>query len=121
MDTVLIVDDDRQTRKFWRLALQKEGFKVLEACNGNECLWLYQEKSPDVVLIDLIMPEKDGVTTIDEIKKQNKGSKVIAISGGGVFFPETYLDEAEIVGADATLSKPISRDDLISAVRNVLN
>jgi two-component system, chemotaxis family, chemotaxis protein CheY len=120
MNTVLIVDDDPYVRKFLHAVIANENMCVLEAADGNECVDLYRECSPSVVLIDIIMPEKDGISAIKEIRAQHGQAKIIAMSGGLVFIPEAYLDEAAEVGADFILTKPILRNELISALKNML-
>jgi DNA-binding response OmpR family regulator len=121
MNTVLIVDDDKSVLKIISVLLKKEGFNIIEATNGKDGVDLYNTKSPDIVVIDIIMPEKDGLCAIRDIKAINKQAKVIAISGGLVMTPEVYLNEAEEIGADWILPKPIERQELINAIRNLLN
>ena len=72
-----------------------------------------------LVLMDIMMPELDGISTLREIKKMKQAIKVIAISGGSVFTPEVYLDEAVCQGADYCLSKPIDREELIKAIEEL--
>jgi CheY-like chemotaxis protein len=121
VSTVLIVDDDENIRKLISRLLQKEGLSVIEATNGNEGVKYYKTKAPEIVVIDIIMPEKDGLAAIREIKALNNRAKVVAISGGLVMTPQAYLDEAEEISADYVLPKPIERLELVGAVRNLLN
>ena len=72
-----------------------------------------------LVLMDIMMPELDGISTLREIKKMNHAVKVIAISGGSVFTPEVYLDEAVCQGANYFLAKPINREELIKAIEEL--
>lgn len=116
MRSVLIADDDPQFRKLVRKILEKENFKVFEASNGEDCLKIYQKESPPVVLIDIVMPLLDGVSVISEIKKQDSHTKIIAVSGGAVFVPKAYLDEAKLAGAHRTISKPIDIKELLAAI-----
>lgn len=120
MSTVLIVDDDDVIRKFMRRIVEKEGFDVIEAANGAECLERFRSASPAIVVMDIIMPEKDGLSTIQELKKLDPQAKVVAISGGLVMTPEIYLDEAGAIGADILLAKPIDREQFIAAIRQLL-
>lgn len=121
LDTILIVDDDPYIRKLLRNLLEKEQFNVLEACNGKECVDLYLSQSPSAVILDIVMPEKDGISAIREIRKQHNQAKIIAVSGGLVFKPEAYLNEAKDAGADRILSKPFDHHRLISTVHNLLD
>lgn len=118
--TLLIVDDDPQIRKYLYLLFKKEKIAVMEAADGNECIALCEKCRPSVLLIDIVMPEKDGVTTIQEVKSRYGKTKIIAISGGYVFNAETYLDEAKNVGADAVFTKPLNRSALVSTVRRYM-
>ena len=121
MSTVLVVDDDPMVRKLIRRTLEKEGFTILEAADGKQCMEIYRKTLPEVVLVDIIMPEKDGLTAIREIKSINAQASVIAISGGLVLIPQAYLDAATETGADYSLSKPIDRKELVFTVNRCLN
>lgn len=121
MSTILVVDDDNQLSKFIQKVLVQEGYDVLGTTDGKACLELYETAHPEIVLIDIIMPEKDGLTTIQEIRKFEAQPKIIAMSGGLVLTPENYLEEAKRVGADYAISKPIDRTQLIDAINQVLD
>lgn len=121
MHTVLIIDDDPGIRKVLHRVLEKQGIDVIEAENGDDGVARFREKCPDAVVIDVIMPEKDGLTAIREIKKLNPEAKVIAMSGGLVLTPDTYLEEARETGADFILTKPIDREQLLSTIRRLLD
>jgi DNA-binding response OmpR family regulator len=120
MSTVLVVDDDQKIRKLLRLLLTKQGFDVIEAENGEAGVILFREKSPEAVVIDIIMPEKDGLTAIREIKALNREARIIAMSGGLVLTPAAYLEEARRNGADHILPKPIDREQVFTAIRDLL-
>jgi CheY-like chemotaxis protein len=120
MRTILIVDDDDKIRKVLRRMLEKEGINVIEAGNGDAGVTLFREKAPDAVVIDIIMPEKDGLTAIRDIMALNHDARVIAMSGGLVLTPDVYLEEARRAGADDILSKPIDRDQFLTAIRTLL-
>jgi CheY-like chemotaxis protein len=119
MSPILIVDDEPKIRKFLRIMLEKAGYQIVEASNGKECINLCKSAPPAIVLMDIMMPELDGISTLREIKKMKQAIKVIAISGGSVFTPEVYLDEAVCQGADYCLSKPIDREELIKAIEEL--
>jgi DNA-binding NtrC family response regulator len=120
MPDILIVDDDTQIRKLLRITLEKEGYHIDEASNGNQALKRFHENPPDLVIMDLIMPEKEGIETISEIQKQYPETKIIAISGGGRLNPKNYLDLAEKMGAHKTLAKPFTKNQVIEAVKSSL-
>lgn len=120
MPSILIVDDDALIRVFLRRVFENVGFKVVEACNGNECIDLYEMPWPSVVMMDIVMPEKDGITALKQIKKINRDQKIIAISGGSVFTPETYLKEAKAAGADCIMAKPFCKSSLLFEINTLL-
>lgn len=83
MATILIIDDAEDMRESLHALLEEMHYSVETAPNGNEALEIYKKNPVDLVITDLIMPEKDGVETIIELQKINPEVKVIAISGGG--------------------------------------
>jgi CheY-like chemotaxis protein len=117
---ILVIDDDAAVRKFINLTLQRKKHIVVEAENGKSGLLLLQEHRDIAVMItDLIMPEKEGIETIIEVKKLYPAIKIIAISGGGKVSPENYLVIADALGANTTLKKPFSGQELIHAIDNL--
>jgi len=95
MSRILIIDDDAQILKMLRQILEREKYHVTEASNGKEGLRLYRENPADLVITDIIMPEKEGIEIIIELKRDYPDVKIIAISGGGRINPEDYLDIAK--------------------------
>ena len=120
MPRILIVDDDEQIRSLLRMTLEEEGFEIEEAADGIAALRVHKRRPVDLAIVDIIMPEKDGLATILELRKATPAIKVIAISGGGLKVPLDFLPEARALGADRTFSKPIERTDLLKAVRELL-
>jgi DNA-binding response OmpR family regulator len=120
MERILIIDDESQIRSMIRLILEREGYAVMEASDGIEGLRLFREKPADLVITDLIMPNKDGIGMIIEIKKEFPNVKIVAMSGGGLNRPEGYLLGAQKLGASCTLAKPINRQELLRAVKDTL-
>ncbi len=118
---ILVVDDEEQMRSTLRQMLESSGYEVVEAPDGKVALWLYKENPTDIIIMDLIMPEKEGIETIGELKQLSPEVKIIAISGGGQGDPTQYLDIAEKVGADRTLAKPFEKEALLNAVKDLLN
>ena len=121
MARILVVDDEAQIRILLRQVLIKDGYEVDEASNGNIALKKFRENPFDLVIMDLIMPDKEGLETILDLKKEFENVKIIAISGGGRIGPEDYLKYAKGFGALHTLTKPIENAELLKAIRNVLN
>jgi DNA-binding NtrC family response regulator len=118
--TILIVDDDAQIRKLITAILKREGYDVITAANGRLALQALASQVADLVITDLIMPEKEGIETIMEIKQKHPGIPVIAISGGGKLNPKTYLGIAMQIGAVSTMTKPIDTASLKAMVRGLL-
>lgn len=121
MTKILIIDDEKPIRLMLRTLFEKEGFEVDEASNGAEAIKSFKEVGADVLILDMLMPEKDGIETIQEIKKDFPDTKIIAISGGGVVNPDVYLSLAQKLGAAHTFQKPIEKNMLLSAVRSVIS
>lgn len=120
MARILIIDDDLQIREMLRQMLEFEGYEVIEASNGKDALKLQQGTPADLVITDLIMPEKEGIETIRDLRKMFPEIKIIAMSGGGVVGPESYLKIAKSLGAQKTFVKPIERKVLLDGIREVL-
>jgi DNA-binding response OmpR family regulator len=121
MARILIIDDDDQIRKMLRLTLNAAGFDVVEAQDGNIAMKIFhQDPMVDLVITDLIMPEKEGIETIIELRRDFPNIPIIAISGGGRIDPNDYLLLAKKLGAQITLEKPFSRKDIINAVNELI-
>jgi DNA-binding NtrC family response regulator len=120
MARILLIDDESQIRSMLRLMLERVGYEVIEAEDGMEGIRQYRDNPADLIITDLIMPNKDGIGMIIELKKEFPQVKIIAMSGGGVNRPEGYLDGAQKLGATRTLTKPIDRDEMINAVKETL-
>ena len=120
MARILIVDDDVDVLDMLGQTLEREGYEVVSAANGKEGVRLYREDPVDLVITDIIMPEKEGIETIMELKRAFPDVKIIAISGGGRVDPEGYLSMAKQLGARYTFSKPVEREDLLKAVRELI-
>jgi len=120
MERILIIDDEQQIRSMLRLMLEREGYEVVEASDGIEGIKAYRQKPADLIITDLIMPNKDGIGMIIDLHKEYPDVKIIAMSGGGLNKPEGYLKGAKKLGAACTLTKPIDREKMLRAVKNTL-
>lgn len=118
MARVLIVDDELTVRYALRSALENAGHAVTEACDGAQALSVLSIKPIDVVVIDIIMPKKEGMETIVEIRQDYPSAKVIAISGGGRNRNFDFLEMAQVFGVHGVLKKPFTDDQLLEAVSN---
>ncbi len=120
MSSILVVDDDAQVLDVMSEMLRLEGHSVTVAENGRRAVEKIQHDSFDLVITDLIMPEKEGLETIADIRKYCGDMPIIAISGGGRVGPADYLETARFIGANMTLAKPFGRQELIKAVSKLL-
>ena len=120
MVKVLVVDDEELVRLTLRQMLESEGHDVLEARNGREAVAIQNKTPADIVLTDIIMPEQEGIETIIQLRRQAPNLRIIAISGGGRMKNLDFLRVAANVGADATLTKPFTTDELVEVIRGCM-
>ncbi len=116
MAFVLVVDDDGALRGAVCRILRGAGHTADEAVDGGHALKLIELRLPDIIVTDMLMPDRDGVELIRSVKQRWPDVRVLAISGRGAFADFDILKLATMVGADATLPKPLSGDDLLQAV-----
>ncbi|MCZ6888713.1 MAG: response regulator [Gammaproteobacteria bacterium] len=121
MSHFLVIDDDLQILEVLSEMLKLEGHTVTTASDGKQAAKCLTCETFDLVITDLIMPEKEGLETIADLRQEHAGIPIIAISGGGRIGPMNYLETATGIGADATLAKPFARDELISVVNHLLS
>ena len=117
---ILIIDDEVPIREMLRQMLEREGYEVIDAPDGKVAMNLHREEPADLIITDLIMPEKEGMETIMEFRREFPEVKIIAMSGGGRIGPEVYLQMAKRIGAMRTFTKPIERKALLEAIRELL-
>lgn len=119
MPRILLIEDDEQLRMMLRQALELSGHDVTEAANGNEGLVAFRQARTDLVVTDIMMPQKDGIETIRELRRDFPETRIIAITGfRGVY---NRLPAAEYLGAKRTLVKPFSVQDFLHTVQDVLS
>jgi len=121
MASILVVDDAPAIRQFLRSALEGAGYKVSEAANGKEATAQIRQVTFDLAIIDLVMPEQDGLETLRALKRELPAFRTIAISGAFAG-PElhAHLRMAELLGARASLPKPLSIQLVLETVSKVL-
>lgn len=117
---VLLVDDEPAVLEILRQTLLAEGYEVSVAANGREAVERMKEQLFDLVLTDLIMPEKDGIQTILELRGIDPFVPVIAMSGGTAAGDGDFLPLARQLGAKAVLSKPFEYRTFMESVRGAL-
>jgi len=116
MAHILLIDDDLQVRSMLKTILEGEGHNVGVAANGIEGVSQYSENRAEVVITDMIMPEKEGIETIKELMELNPEVKIIAMSGGGRVMPGDNMHLARQMGVRYAFKKPFDFDELLRAV-----
>ena len=117
---ILVVDDEIDFGKILAATLIKLGHTVTTASGGREASAEIARQKFDLVITDLVMPEKEGIELIQELAAISPGTRIIAMSGGGVNASKSYLKIAMHMGAKAVLSKPFSTSELMSALNEAL-
>ena len=117
---ILVIDDEQAVRYALTRILESNGFEVAAAPDGLRGMALFRHQHPDLVITDLIMPEQEGIQTIQQLRKEDPNIKILAISGGGRLVNIDFLQLAARLGADEVLAKPFESQELLSIVRNLL-
>ncbi len=120
MAGILVVEDENTMREMLRIALIRRKYSVFEAVDGKDAINHFKPAVTDLVITDLIMPEEEGLKVIIKLRELKPEVKIIAISGGGIAGPESYLEIAKTLGADAIFSKPFAFNKLIATVEELL-
>ena len=120
MALILIVDDDPDSRWVLGQLIGRECHRIVEARDGREAVELFRARRPDLVLLDLYMPEQDGFETLRVLRAESPGSRIIAVSAGWNVEGMDGLRRARELGADVTIRKPIDIDAVRSAVAELL-
>ena len=120
MATILVIDDELFMLEFVRKILESAQHTVLVATSADSGLDAYRAHRPDLVITDLIMPDKDGLEAIQELRQENPATRIIAISGGGRSGYTNALEAAKAFGAQETVRKPFSPNVLLAAVTRAL-
>jgi DNA-binding response OmpR family regulator len=117
---ILVIDDDLMTLEVLRKILEAEGYQVVTALDGQKGLDAFHQTSIDLVITDLVMPVKDGLRTIMELRKENQLIPIIAISAGGAIAKERYLTAAQYLDNIIAIPKPLKRKEIIETVKKLL-
>lgn len=121
MAKILLVEDDNLVRDMLTQVLQRASHTVNVAANGEEATESLRKEAPDIMITDIIMPKKSGITLISEVKNRHPNLEIIAISGGGRLDPTGYLDLSESLGASVSFEKPIDNNALLMAIDLLLH
>ncbi|MGH7230337.1 MAG: response regulator [Nitrospiraceae bacterium] len=121
MIRILIIDDDDQVREMLREALETEGYQVSEAKDGRQAIEQDRRCPSDLIILDIFMPEQDGLETLQQFRQQSPARRIIGISGGSQRVTLDVLDVAQKLGAVQTLQKPFPLSTMLEMVRSVLS
>jgi DNA-binding response OmpR family regulator len=116
MASILVIDDEPLIRDMIRDFFEAEGHQVSTAEDGHAGSVAFQELRPDVVIVDLFMPEEEGLETIQQIARLSPATRIVAISGGGRF-GLNFLEAARGFGASSVVRKPFRMDELLQAAQ----
>jgi CheY-like chemotaxis protein len=118
--SILVVDDEEEMRDTLERVLAAAGYRVVTASNGVEVGSILAQVHVDLVMTDLLMPEKDGTEVIAELRKKHPNTPIVAMSGGGRMPRGEYLKIARMFGAHAILEKPFTNEQLLSTIELLL-
>jgi CheY-like chemotaxis protein len=120
MARILVIDDEDVLRNALRVVLESAGYEVLDAARGAAGLRLYHERGADLVLVDIFMPEMDGLEVIRALRGEIPRPKLVAMSGGGQTGNTDILTMAATLGAKRTLRKPFAASELLRTLHDLL-
>ncbi|MBK7134292.1 MAG: response regulator [Bacteroidales bacterium] len=121
MAKILIIDDETAIAIMLKKMVEKAGHEAKTASNGNEGLTMFDSFHPDLLITDIVMPDKEGLELIFDLRRKNPVLKIIAISGGGRFQYEGYLNSAKHLGANKVYQKPLDLKELMNSITELLS
>lgn len=116
MSRILVIDDDKFVRTSIRAVLEGAGHQVCDVGDADVGISQQRDNPFDIAIVDLVMPKKEGLETIQELKQDYPDLPIIAISGGGAIVKKNFIQAAEAFGATTTLEKPFGGDELLNAI-----
>lgn len=121
MASILIIDDDDSSRTLLRQILETAGHAVVEAEDGVQGVAQYRRQPTDLLIVDIMMPVKDGMTVINDITRDDPQAKIIVVTGGGQRGQaEFFCDASRILGAKRTFLKPIDPAEMLAAIEELV-
>ena len=121
MARILVIDDEITLREFFKDYLEEAGYEVDVASDGDQGLQMFTAHPYDLVITDILMPNREGLETILELREHTPDVKIIAITGGGIGLGDDLLKLACEFGANRALFKPVPMKRLLAIVEEVLN
>ena len=116
--SILVVDDDPDCRNLLQQILEANDFQVQTAINGIDAIDKYKANPADLIIMDIVMPEKEGIETIMELKNDYPGVKIIAMSGS--LDAKLYIETAQLLGVNCTFSKNFAPKELLEKVKELI-
>ena len=113
---ILVIDDEEDICVMTKLLLERAGHEVVSACDGRVAIRLLTEQPFDLVITDMLMPDRDGLEVMSDLRRNHPGVRIIASSGGGRVSSESYLHIARKSGAHALLPKPFTHKELLASI-----
>lgn len=120
MASILVIDDDDQIRLLLREVFERVGHRVSEARDGTEGMEQYRQAPSDLVILDILMPEKEGLETIIELRREFPNVKIVAVSGGSERSHVNLLELAKRLGARHAIQKPFDIQALTDLVASIV-
>lgn len=117
MIRILVVDDSKFMRMLLGDLLSRNGFDVLEAESGEEALQIYRKERPDLVTLDILMPGRDGIETVGDLREEDPTARIVMVTALGM---EDYIQRALEAGADGFILKPFSPERVLDTLKEVL-
>ena len=121
MPLILVIDDEAGVREFVRIALEKAGFEVKEAAGGEEGINFIRKNPVDLVITDIVMPDKGGIEILIDLRRDFPNLKAIVMSGKVNTESDSFQQLVKHFGAAYILQKPFEIKELLKAVQDVLN
>jgi CheY-like chemotaxis protein len=120
MARILIVDDEKIVRDLLRTVLEHDGHQVTEAVDGQQAIDLHAKSGYDIAIVDLILPRKNGLDTVVELRAQRPETRIVVMTGALPALLDGNRKMDELLGSVAKLTKPMRPADLVRTVREVL-
>lgn len=117
---ILIVDDDEPTRELYLFALKKEGYEVIEACNGSEGISKAKSEIPDLIILDIVMPDMDGITVLSNLRQNDITNNIPIICASSKEKLLNYFQSNSQLKITAILPKPFKISALVQKVKEII-
>lgn len=117
-EPILVVDDDESYRAILRYHLENVGYRVLEAADGRKAFEILSRLSVPLAVLDIVMPNNEGLETISRLRREGRRTKILAITGAAS--AREYLHVASLLGADATIEKTQPVSEVVTLVRSLI-